>query len=217
VKEIVGSVVIAMACVVVLENKSWSQQEKTVVTVLHRNEKIFKEWATSLRMSSDVSKTKPKYRRAAYLSQAMQAKENKLMSKYKISQYQLFVIVRQGAAEEWPTEKPTDINIVKPIIAQCQANLDSFMFEKDMYEWVDAHASRPPIRSFSATYSLAGFSSALQQAALDGAATDKAMQEERNELRRNAPIHPCGKTVNGAKCQRKVVGEPGRLCYEHRD
>ena len=153
-----------MACVAFLETKSWSQQEKRVATVLDRNEKIFKEWATSLRMSTDVSKTKPKSRRTAYLSQAMLAKENKLMSKYKMSQYQLFVILGQRVAEEWPTEKSTDINIVKPIIAQCQANLDSFMFDKDMYECIYAHASRPPIRSFSATYSLTGFSARFSRA-----------------------------------------------------
>jgi hypothetical protein len=206
VKEIVRGVVIAMACVVFLENKSWSQQEKKVVTTLGRDQAIFKEWAASVRMSTDVSKAKPKSKRAAYLNQAVQVKENKLMAKYHSSQYQFFVILKQGVAEKWPTEKPTDMNIVKPIIAERQANLDAIMFEKDMEEWVEANT---PVRS---GVILSGGASAAVSYYQSGANSSNDM-----EMRRRAPTHTCGDNVNGLKCQRKVVGEPGRLCYEHRD
>lgn len=204
-KEIVRTVVIAMACVVFLETKCWSQQEKKVVPPLGRDQAIFKEWATSVRMSTDVSKTKAKSKRAAYLNQAVQVKESKLMAKYRMSPYQFFVILRQGVAEKWPTEKPTDVDVVKPIIAERQANLDAIMFEKDMNEWIEDNSPATTGLILSGTRSALDY---YQQ----GANSNSVEQ-----MRRRAPTHTCGKMVNGTKCRRKVVGKPGRLCYEHRE
>jgi hypothetical protein len=96
--------------------------------------------------------------------------------------------------------------IVTPIVAQPQATLDAAVFEEELEQWVKAHWPSTP----ASTYSSTEYASKYLIASLNVPLIAR-------ELRQCAPITICGaKLPDGKTCQRKVVGESGRLCYEHR-
>ncbi len=170
-----------------------------------REREIFKEWAKGIRESVDASRkmtSKRPPQREAWAMKSAKSKEDRIRKRYRLDLYRLFLILKRGVEEEWPTERPEDRSVIEPIVAQRQAFLDSMIFEEELNAWVAAHS---PSRAGS-TQGLLEFSQSLQQSINDSA-----------ELRKRAPITVCGsKLQNGGQCTRKVVGNPGRHCYEHR-
>ena len=171
---------------------------------LLKQQAIFKDWAKGVRESVEsgnrLANKKPAERQA-WVARSWKTKEDKLRKRNRLGLYQLFLITKRGLAEQWPTEKPGDLEIIEPVVAQRQASLDATIFEEDLDAWVIENAPRGP-----ATTSLRGAAAAIQQGAFDAA-----------ELRKRAPVTVCqAKTEEDKTCGREVVGERGRLCYEHR-
>jgi hypothetical protein len=170
-----------------------------------RERSIFKEWAKDIRESLDASKRIPirnPAKRDAWAVKSAKSKEDKIRKHYRLDLYRLFLIVKRGVDERWPTEIPGDRSIVEPIVAQRQAFLDSTIFEEELNAWVKAHLPS----SAGTTTSLLGLGQSVQRRVF-----------EVKELRKEAPITVCGSRLqDGSQCPRKVVGNPGRHCYEHR-
>ena len=170
-----------------------------------RGQTIFKEWAKAMRESLDASRkmtNKKAADRQSWATRSAKAKEDKIRGKYRLSHYQLFLIIKGGVTQKWPTDKPEDIAVVEPILAVRQNALDATIFEEELNEWVKAHAPSTAGR----TMSLGQFNASLQQGIFDAAA-----------LRKNAPTNACkAKLPDGRTCLRKFVGPPNRNSYEHR-
>lgn len=197
-----------------------SPQPKTRTAVADartaREQAIFKEWAKAIRESVDASKKlkrRTQTERTAWAMHTATLKEDKIRKRYRLNLYQLFLIIKRGVAEKWPTDKPEDLAIAAErqaffdsMMAQRQAFFDSMVFEEELSAWVTAHWPSTPAH----TTSLRGLASEIQTAALD-------QPRIARELREIAPITICGARLpDGKTCNRKVVGDPGRLCYEHR-
>ncbi len=220
-------VMIAMLIVVVACQSAWPQQKKPKSppkatgkraasqaggpraalpdAAQDRERAIFKEWAKAIRESVDASKkiNKKQAQRDAWAVKTAKAKEDKIRTRYRLSSYQLFLIIKRGVAEKWPTDKPEDLAIVEPIVAHRQAVLDSTIFEEELNAWVAAHTPSTAGRMTG----LVEFSNDLLSSGARAA-----------ELRKNAPVNLCGfKLPDETVCPRKVVGPAGRRCYEHRD
>lgn len=171
-----------------------------------RERAIFREWAKAIRVSVDASKRLPRKKQTAWATHTATQKEDKIRKRYRLNLYQLFLIIKRGVEEKWPTEKPEDLGIVAPIVAERQASLDSAVFEEELSAWVKDHWPSTPAH----TTSTKGYANEILLSSLDQPRIER-------ELRESAPITVCGaKLPNGKTCQRKVVGKPGRLCYEHR-
>ena len=172
---------------------------------------IFKEWAKGIRETSDIAKLMQKTQAANLRSRVARStkdKEDKLRARYRLSPYQLFLIVKCGVAEKWPTDNPGDLSLVEPIVAQRQAHLDATIFEEELNAWVE---NQMPPRQSPSGRGATEVVSDHQRAALDGNAL-------RDCLRKKAPITVCtAKLPNGKTCHREVVGKRGQQCYEHRD
>jgi len=173
--------------------------------VAPREREIFKEWAKGIRESVDASRrmtSRSPAQREVWATRSAKAEEDRIRKHYRLDLYRLFLILKRGVEEKWPTERPEDRSVIEHIVAQRQAFLDSMIFEEELDVWVIAHS---PSRAGS-TMGLEEFSRSIQQSVFDSA-----------ELRKRAPITVCGsKLQNGGRCTRKVVGNPGRHCYEHR-
>jgi hypothetical protein len=174
-----------------------------------RERAIFREWAKAIRETVEASKrlSKKQAERDAWAVKSAKVKEDKLRTRYRLSSYALFLITKRGLAEKWPTEKPEDLEVVKPIVDRRQEYLDAVIFEEELNAWVAAHTPSNVGRtrdSLEAAQDLLG--SAVRDSARDA------------ELRKRAPIYPCmAKLLDDRLCRRRVVGPPGRMCYEHRD
>jgi hypothetical protein len=184
-------------------------QTKRTEAVQQRGQMIFKEWAKVIRETRDAAKRmqRKQAERDAWTVRSAKAKEDKMRARYRLSLNQLFLIIKRGLAEKWPTDKPEDLSVIEPIVAQRQAYLDSMIFEQELNAWVEAQIPPRQSRVMSATE----FASSMQADVLNGAAM-------RDRLRKNAPLTVCrSKLPDGKTCSRKVVGTPGRRCYEHRN
>jgi hypothetical protein len=166
-----------------------------------RQQVIYKEWAKGIRESVESAKkmkNKKEAQRDAWMMKSAKSKEDKLRARYHLSPRQLSVINMNGLQEKWPTEKPEDLAVIRPI-------LDPVIFEEELDTWMEAHA-RPIPSVEGERFSPQEFSARMREN------TDRAA-----EVRRKAPVTVCAAALrDGKKCPRKVVGRPGRLCYEHR-
>jgi hypothetical protein len=208
-----GSIVPFAVCIAFFGAESARSQQdaqtKRTEAVQQREQMIFKEWAKSTRETRDAAKRmqRKQAERDAWAVRSAKAKEDKMRARYRLSLNQLFLIIKRGVAEKWPTDKQEDLSVIEPIVAQRQAYLDSMFFEEELNAWVEAQIPPTP----STTQSLTGFARSLQEGALNGAAL-------RDHLRKNAPLTVCrAKLREGKTCPRKVVGTSGRRCYEHRN
>jgi hypothetical protein len=118
----------------------------------------------------------------------------------------MFLIAKRGVDEGWPTDKPGDREIVAPIVAERQTTLDARIFEEESTAWASAQLNREELRNFGRSYSLD-----------EARRHDQEVNGRFLELRTEAPVTVCRAILpNGKQCLRKVVGQPGRKCYEHR-
>jgi hypothetical protein len=205
-----GSIVPFAVCIAFFGTESARSQQdpQTKPAGQQREQMIFKEWVKGIRETSDAAKRmqRKQAERDVWAARSSKAKEDKLRARYRLSPYQLFLILKRGVAEKWPTDKPEDLKIVEPIVAKRQTSLDSTIFEEELNAWVEAQIPPTP----SMTQSIEGFAKSIQTGALNGAAW-------RDHLRKNAPVTVCrAKLPEGNTCPRKVGGDPGRRCYEHR-
>ena len=91
-----------------------------------REQAIFKQWAKAIRESVDASKKLKgitQTERTAWAMHTATLKEDKIRKQYRLNLYQLFLIIKRGVAEKWPTDKPED----QAIAAERQAYFDSIM------------------------------------------------------------------------------------------
>lgn len=169
-------------------------------------EDVYREWAKTIRETSDAAKKmkgKTAVQRNAWLQKTAKAKEDKLRQRYKWTQYDLFVVLKIGLKQKWPTERPEDLAFVESAVAQRQENLDELVLNEEIDKWVEAHSPRAAVGS---TTSLEGFQRQLQSSVTTTA-----------ELRKNVPFTLCPLVLpDGKKCGRKTVGSKGHRCYEHR-
>jgi hypothetical protein len=157
--------------------------------VLTREQTAFKEWAKAMRETADSAKkmtNRKQSERNGWLMRTSKTREDKIRAKYRVSAPQLYAMLRRGLVAKWPAETAEDLAIAKMI-------LDPIIFEDDLKDWTLAHM---PQR---------------------GDAREIALSGVYSEIRKRAPITTCGaKLSDDGKCPRKLIGERGQLCYEHR-
>ncbi len=172
-------------------------QEPITNPILVRKQAAYKEWAKALRETDEGAKKIVAKKRDAWAAKTLREKESKIRAKYRATQFQLTLTLKEAVISRWPTESPADL-------AYAQRIIDPLIFEDELTAWSDSNM--PFRRSIPRSAS--------------GQDVTGIMQDSINDQiinKRNAPIAKCpAKDAAGRICDRKTVGNPGTKCYEHR-
>jgi hypothetical protein len=165
-----------------------------------REQAAFKEWANMLRetrAAADRLKSKKASQREDWFNKNFNAREDKILKKYKLDSLTLYGILKTGVLHAWLTESPADR-------VAAQVMFDPKILRDEMYAWAEANRSgSAPVRPGGSAEDYAGRVKDAASRMADAAS--------------KAPLTQCpAKRNDKSVCGRKTVGNPGTKCYEHR-
>jgi hypothetical protein len=149
------------------------------------------------RASADRLPSRKPQEREEWFNKNFNAREAKILKRYKTDSVSLYKALKIGVLQAWPTESPEDRKAA-------QAVFDPRILREEMHDWAQQHSpGTPPLPAGSDSIDVVHH---MQDASI-----------RMGILAQKAPITRCpAKIGENETCGRKTVGKPGTKCYEHR-